>query len=219
MPTPVIAVDGPAAAGKGTLCRSLSAELGFDYLDTGLLYRAVGAALIAEDAVSDPARAAELAGALRFEDIDPPALRGEAVAKAASICAANPDVRKALFDFQANFAANPPGGIGAILDGRDIGTVVCPNADLKLWINASPEIRARRRFEENPSGPSYESVLASVNERDHREANRADAPMKPADDAVRIDTSDLPASEVLSRSLAAFASACARPRPGRAPKP
>lgn len=200
-PTPVIAIDGPAAAGKGTLARALSESLGFDYLDTGLLYRAVGRLLL--DAASDPADpelAAAAARALQAEDLARPDLRGETVASAASQCSCVPAVRSALLDFQLNFAAHPPGGAGAILDGRDIGTAVCPNATAKLWIDASPRARATRRHAEAIKSGDFsqtaEQIEAAITLRDERERARASSPLIPAADALHIDTSEMKADEV-----------------------
>lgn len=202
----VIAIDGPAAAGKGTLARGLAARLGLAYLDTGALYRAVGARTLAEG--RDPAdaeAAARVAEALTPADLQRPDLRSEAVGTAASVVAANPRVRAALLDFQRGFAACPPEGkAGAVLDGRDIGTVVCPDAPAKLFVDASVEARARRRMEElrqSGGGAIYAAVLADLKERDARDRNRADAPLKPADDAELLDTTDLGIEEALEAAL------------------
>lgn len=198
----IIAIDGPAGAGKGTLGWRLAAELGFAHLDTGLLYRAVGAKLLA-DGIADPSEtdAIAVARALTLTDLaDPQALRGETVGAAASKVAAIQGVREALFEFQREFATNPPdGAAGAILDGRDIGTVICPDADLKLYLDASPAARARRRFEElQEAGETaiYARILRDVEERDNRDSARATAPLKPADDAIVIDTTDMDAATV-----------------------
>lgn len=192
----VIAVDGPAAAGKGTLARRLAEHYGFAYLDTGALYRGAAAMLLAEG--GDPAhraaarRAAENFDMDRIADLD---LRSPAVSAAASVIAAQPDVRAALLAYQRAFAARPPGGAaGAVLDGRDIGTVVCPDAPVKLFVTASPEIRARRRWlelQEQDPDVSYEKVLEEVKARDARDRSRADAPLRPAADAQLLDTSEL----------------------------
>ncbi len=192
----VIAVDGPAASGKGTLARKLAAHYGFAYLDTGSLYRAVGHAVTS--AGHDPAdEMAALAAArnLDLSNIDERAIRTAEAGAAASIVAAMPAVRAAILDLQRNFAHNPPNGLrGAVLDGRDIGTVVCPDAKAKLFVTARPEIRARRRWLElnnSGSGITEAQVLEGIRERDRRDAERAASPMKPADDAHLLDTSDL----------------------------
>lgn len=192
----VIAVDGPAASGKGTLARRLAAHYGFAYLDTGSLYRAVGHAVTSagHDPADDEAALAA-AQSLDLSKIDERAIRTAESGAAASIVAAKPAVRAAILDLQRDFAHNPPGGLrGAVLDGRDIGTVVCPDAQAKLFVTARPEIRARRRWLElNNSGSAVTEaqVLEDIRERDRRDAERAASPMKPADDAHLLDTSDL----------------------------
>ena len=192
----IIAVDGPAASGKGTLARKLAAHYRFAYLDTGSLYRAVGHAVTS--AGHDPADDEATLTAARGFDlsmIDERAIRTVEAGAAASIIAAKPAVRAAILDLQRNFAHNPPGGQqGAVLDGRDIGTVVCPDAKAKLFVTARPEIRARRRWLElNKSGSNLTEaqVLEDIRERDRRDAERAASPMKPAHDAHLLDTSDL----------------------------
>lgn len=203
----IIAIDGPAGAGKGTLGRRLAAHLGYAYLDTGLLYRAVGAALVESGAAPDDvARATAIAETLQADAVvGRPRLRTERVGNAASAVAAMPGVRAALLAFQRRFAAHPPGGAdGAVLDGRDIGTVICPDADLKLYITASSEARARRRFEQLRAAgePSiYAEILKDVEERDKRDSGRAEAPLKPADDALVIDTTHLNADDVFSQVI------------------
>lgn len=180
-----IAIDGPAAAGKGTISKAVAAHFGFDHLDTGLLYRAVAARAL------DGVEATEAARTLTPEDLGVSNLRSAEVAQQASRVAAIPEVRAALVDFQRAFARKRD---GAVLDGRDIGTVICPDAEIKIFVTANDEIRARRRFDELRAGGStttYESVLADVRARDDRDMTRADAPLKPAADAVMIDTSDL----------------------------
>lgn len=180
-----VAIDGPAAAGKGTISKAVAAHFGFDHLDTGLLYRAVGARVL------DGADATEAARALSPEDLEASNLRSAEVAQMASQVAVIPEVRAALVTFQREFARRPG---GAVLDGRDIGTVICPAADLKFFVTARPEIRARRRYDElreKGEVTSLDAVLADVKARDDRDMNRADAPLKPATDAVLIDTSDL----------------------------
>lgn len=201
----IIAIDGPAAAGKGTLARRLAAELGFDYLDTGLIYRAVGMNL--RRAGTDPAdeAAAEAAArALVPVDLTATDLRGDDAAQAASKVAAIPGVRAALLDFQRRFAHTPPGGKGAVLDGRDIGTVVCPDAEVKLFVTASLEKRAERRLKELQAagrGGIQSDVLADMKERDDRDRNRSVAPLKPADGAIVLDTSDLDADQAFVLAL------------------
>ncbi|MFW8594283.1 (d)CMP kinase [Cribrihabitans neustonicus] len=189
-----IAVDGPAAAGKGTLSRALAAHYGFSYLDTGLLYRAVGAKML--DGVA-PVAAAE---GLTPEDLERPDLRGAEVAQAASKVAVIAAVRAALTDFQRAFARRAG---GAVLDGRDIGTVICPYAQVKLFVTASAEVRAKRRHAElSEAGRviSLAEVLADVKARDDRDMNRAEAPLRPAEDAVLIDTSELSIEAALAKA-------------------
>jgi len=202
----IIAIDGPAAAGKGTLARRLAEHFGLALLDTGLLYRAVGMNLVRAGAdPDDAAGAAEAARTLRPEDLDASDLRTDAAADAASRVSAVPDVRLALLDFQRSFAANPPGDKrGAVLDGRDIGTVVCPEADVKLFVTASPEVRAKRRFlelRERGLDAIHGRVLADMKERDARDRDRAVSPLEPAKDAFILDTSDLDADRVFARAL------------------
>jgi cytidylate kinase len=177
-----VAIDGPAAAGKGTISKAVAAHFGFAHLDTGLLYRAVGAK------GGDPVAAAR---ALTPADLAADGLRTPEVAQAASRVAALPEVRAALVAFQKEFARREG---GAVLDGRDIGTVICPEAEVKIYVTASAEVRAERRWKElSEKGISqaFEEVLAEVKERDARDMGRADAPLRPAEDAVMLDTSDL----------------------------
>ena len=191
----IIAVDGPAAAGKGTLARRLAASHNLAYLDTGSLYRAVGAKVLAASGDPDDSVAATMAAEnLTPEELERHDLRAEGVAAAASKVSAQPAVREALLAFQRNFArCPPPGRDGAVLDGRDIGTVVCPDACAKLFVTASLQERARRRHEElraRGEGSIYGEVLRDMQERDARDAARATAPLRPARDAVRLDTSE-----------------------------
>ncbi len=191
-----VAIDGPAAAGKGTISKAVAAHFGFAHLDTGLLYRAVGAKVLAG---GDPVAVAR---ALDPVDLEDDSLRTPAVAQAASEVAVIADVRSALVDFQRKFAARDG---GAVLDGRDIGTVICPDAAVKLFVTASAECRAERRYKEL-SGKGLdvtpEQVLADVKERDARDSGRATAPLIAADDAVIIDTSDLTIDAAVARAVA-----------------
>lgn len=181
-----VAIDGPAAAGKGTISKAVAEKFGFAHLDTGLLYRAVGA--VAADTGRDPA---DVAYTLSEADLARPDLRTAATAQEASKVAVIPEVRAALVEFQRGFAVKQG---GAVLDGRDIGTVICPDADIKLFVTASPEERARRRHAEltgKGDDRPYEEVLADVKARDHRDATRTAAPMTQAADAHLIDTTNL----------------------------
>ncbi|MDA0675279.1 MAG: (d)CMP kinase [Proteobacteria bacterium] len=203
----VIAIDGPAASGKGTLAQRLADHFGYARLDTGLLYRAVGLALLRADVNPDDALAAEKAArALDVGLLSDPELRSERAAEAASKVAAVPGVRAALLDFQRDFAARPPGGAeGAVLDGRDIGTHVCPQAPVKLFVTAPVEVRARRRLNElrERGLPAIDTaVLQAMKDRDARDQGRDVAPMRPADDAVVLDTADLDADQAFSAALA-----------------
>ncbi len=193
----IIAVDGPAAAGKGTLARQLAAYFGLHHLDTGLLYRAVG--VKSEDGGQDAVIAAR---ALTPQDLEAPGLSGEAAGDKASRVAANAAVREALLDFQRRFARQPP---GAVLDGRDIGTVVCPDADIKLFVTASLAKRAERRWKEllAKGEPAIaDRVLDELRQRDARDAGRHVAPLLQAPDAVLLDTSDLDADAAFAAALA-----------------
>lgn len=187
-----VAIDGPAAAGKGTISRRVAAAFGFAHLDTGLLYRAVGAR------GGDPVVAAK---GLSEVDLAREGLRTLEAGQAASQVAAIPEVRAALVDFQRAFARRQG---GAVLDGRDIGTVICPEAEVKLYVTASAEVRARRRWLEvgGEAGPKpYEAVLAEVRDRDARDMGRADAPLRAAADAVVIDTSAMGVEEAVARAV------------------
>ena len=202
----VIAVDGPAASGKGTLARRLAAHLGYAYLDTGLIYRAVGLSLIRQNLDSaDPSAALRAARGLSVEDLDDPVLRSDDVANMASQVAALPNVRAALIDYQRQFARQPQGKAkGVVLDGRDIGTVICPDADAKIFVDASVETRANRRVKElRERGVTaiYARVLQDMRERDARDRSRSAAPMVPADDAHSLDTTNLDADAAFREAL------------------
>lgn len=191
-----VAIDGPAAAGKGTIARELAARFGLGHLDTGLLYRAVGAK------GGDPVAAAR---GLTEADLARPDLRSLEAGQAASRVAAIPEVRAALVDFQRAFARRPG---GAVLDGRDIGTVICPEAEVKLYVTASPEVRAHRRWRE--VGGDFDRVLAEMRERDARDMARAEAPLRPAADAVVLDTTDMPVEAAAAAAVAQVAAALRR---------
>ncbi|MHA6266129.1 (d)CMP kinase [Aliiroseovarius sp. CAU 1755] len=192
-----VAIDGPAAAGKGTISKAVAAHFGFAHLDTGLLYRAVGAKVLAG---GDPVVAAK---SLTEHDLGGD-LRTQEVAQAASRVAVLPDVRAALYAFQRDFAARDG---GAVLDGRDIGTVICPEAEVKLFVTASAQVRAERRFvelSEKGADVTRDAVLADVKARDKRDSERAEAPLKPARDAVIIDTTDLSIEDAVAKAVAAI---------------
>lgn len=192
-----VAIDGPAAAGKGTISKAVAAHFDLAHLDTGLLYRAVGARMLQGD---EPIEAAQ---SLAADDLENPALRTADVAQAASKVAVIPEVRAALLDFQRAFARRSG---GAVLDGRDIGTVICPQAEVKLFVTASAEVRAQRRFAELAErgfDTDFDTVLADVKTRDDRDMNRADAPLRPAEDAVTIDTSSLDVDAAIKAAIAA----------------
>lgn len=207
----IIALDGPAASGKGTLARRIARELGYAYLDTGKLYRAVGLAVQrAGGDPSDPAVAETAARALGAADLDDSELAGDEAAQAASKVSAIPAVRAVLLDMQRAFAARSP---GAVLDGRDIGTVVCPEADVKLYVTASDEIRAKRRHKElleKGRASIYARVLQDLRERDARDSARSVAPMKPAEDAVVLDTNGLDAEAAFAAAMDQIRIAAAR---------
>ena len=193
-----IAIDGPAAAGKGTISRAVAAHFGFAHLDTGLLYRAVGVRMLEG---TDPV---EAAATLTPADLERGDLRGAAAAQAASRVATIPEVRSALLDFQRAFARRAG---GAVLDGRDIGTVICPEAEAKLFVTASPEVRARRRHAELRAAGSdmtYDAVLADVLDRDARDRDRSTAPLIAADDAVLIDTSAMDIAAAIAAAITAI---------------
>ncbi len=198
----IIAIDGPAASGKGTLAKLVANHFGLPVLDTGLLYRAVARDLATRGfKLDDPWAGAALAKSLDPASLDDPALRGAKAGDAASVAAKIPQVRAALLAYQRSFAAQNP---GAVLDGRDIGTVICPDADVKIFVTASPEIRARRRFgeiEARGEDISYEQVLADIVERDARDAGRDAAPMKRAEDAHLLDTSEMDIRAVFNAAV------------------
>jgi cytidylate kinase len=188
----IIAVDGPAASGKGTLGKNLAAHYGLRHLDTGLIYRAVGKALLDASCRTDDAAAAVAAAkTLDPASFDEAALKAPAVGEAASVVSTIPEVRAALIAFQRDFAAQPP---GAVLDGRDIGTVICPGADVKIYVTATAEVRARRRaIEYRAQGRDIDAtaVLADILKRDERDSRRAIAPLRQAPDAHLLDTTHL----------------------------
>lgn len=200
----IIAIDGSAASGKGTLAKQLARHLGLAYLDTGGLYRAVALQLL--DAGQDPKninekQCVDFSLQLDLDLAQSPLIRSDNVAEMASIVAAMPTVRAALLSLQRQFAAHPPNGSGAILDGRDIGTVVLPNADIKFFIDANINIRAERRTKELiQAGQSvmFRDVLTEMQDRDNRDRSRSAAPLRPADDAITIDTSKMDANTVLA---------------------
>lgn len=188
----LIAIDGPAAAGKGTLAKKLASHFGLAYLDTGSLYRAVGCRVLEEGGnPEDKDFSAQIARKLNMDEIDESNLRTAEAGAAASKVAVIPEVRSALLDFQRNFAGRNG---GAVLDGRDIGTVVAPDADVKLFVTASPEERARRRYEELMQAGEFvdrQKILDEIIVRDARDSGRADAPLRAADDAHLLDTTKL----------------------------
>ncbi|KQU55013.1 cytidylate kinase [Bosea sp. Leaf344] len=199
----VIAVDGPAASGKGTLARRLAAHYGLPYLDTGLLYRMVARAVIDDGHdIRDADHAAAAVAALDGRSFPEEALRGREIGEAASVVAAMPAVRAGLIERQRRFAAQPG---GAVLDGRDIGTVICPQAGAKLFVTATPEVRAARRHREltgRGEPATFDAILADIRRRDARDSGRSDAPLKAAEDAVLLDTSALTIDEVLAAAIA-----------------
>ena len=215
----IVAIDGPAASGKGTLASRLAEKFGLAHLDTGRIYRATGlVVLVAGGDPADPAAAENAARHLDFATLTDPRLRDEDVGRAASVVAAIPVVRTALLEVQRRFAHHPPPvnnqpAKGAVLDGRDIGSVVCPDADVKLFLVASAESRALRRAKElRPSDAAaiYEAVLQDMRERDARDSERRVAPLAAAPDAVTIDTTLLDADQVFEQASDLIARHCAR---------
>ena len=198
----IIAIDGPAASGKGTLAKRLALHYGLPHLDTGLLYRAVGRQAIDRGLdLEDADATADIAERLDVGSLDELGLRGREMGEAASVVAAHPKVRKALLDLQRRFAHQRG---GAVLDGRDIGTVIAPGAEVKIFVTAAPEIRARRRHLElvkRGDAPPFEEVLADIRKRDARDAGRADAPLKPAPDAHVLDTTALDVETAFQAAL------------------
>jgi cytidylate kinase len=212
----VVAIDGPAAAGKGTIAKAVAARFDFAHLDTGLLYRAVGRkALDQGRGVLDGGVAALVAGELTPADLEAEGLRGAMVARAASKVAAIPEVRKALLEFQRRFAAREG---GAVLDGRDIGTVICPDADVKLFVIASDQTRARRRLNElleRGEDTTFDQVLADLRSRDARDAGRDDAPMRQAEDSHLLDTTELTIDTAVDKATRIIEQALDRARKQR----
>lgn len=207
----IIAIDGTLASGKGTIARRLAGWFGLAHLDTGQLYRATGVAALKRGIdLTDAEALAEVAQTLDLSEFDDDALRTAEAGQAASKVAVVPEVRAALLDYQRAYAAQPK---GAVLDGRDIGTVVCPNADVKLWVDAAVEVRATRRWKElTAKGETLtlNDMIAQLKERDTRDANRKDAPMVAAADAVLIDTSDLTIDAAVDKACKAVEAALAR---------
>ena len=198
----IIAIDGPAGSGKGTLAKRLAGHFGLPHLDTGLLYRGVALALVDQGLpLTDASAAARVAASLDIARLGDPRLKGREMGDAASVVSAHQPVRDALLDLQRRFAAQPG---GAVLDGRDIGTVICPEADAKLFVTATPEERARRRHRELLSRnepAAFEVVLADIRRRDERDMSRSAAPLRPADDAVILDTTALDAEGAFRAAL------------------
>jgi CMP/dCMP kinase len=197
----IVAVDGPTASGKGTISKALAAHYGLPFLDTGLLYRAVGQQVAFNGGNADVA--ADVLAACAFPDalLDDPVLRNEEVGGLASRVSVHPAVRAALNQRQVDFA-NQPGG--AVLDGRDIGTVIAPHADVKLFVTASAEVRALRRYEEMLSrglDVDYANILADIRKRDERDSGRAEAPLKPAHNAILLDTGDLTIGAAVRKAI------------------
>lgn len=203
----IVAVDGPAASGKGTIAKALARRYGLPHLDTGLLYRAVGIAVLRHG--GDPADEGEAFQACGFDEalLADPGLKSEAAGRAASIVSAHPAVRAALLERQRAFARQPG---GAVLDGRDIGTVIAPEAQAKLFVTAAPEVRAARRHKELIGlglAVQYEHVLADIRARDERDSARSTAPLRQAEDAVLLDTSDMDVDAAVAAAVAIVSAA------------
>lgn len=198
----LIAIDGPAASGKGTLARRLARHFNVPHLDTGLLYRATAAGLIAQgERLDDVERAVAMARGLALTDFNEDELRGREMGEAASVVGAIPEVRAALIEAQRRFAARPE---GAVLDGRDIGTVICPDAPVKIFVTASPETRAQRRALElagRGEKVDFAAILDDIRKRDERDSSRSSAPLKAAADAVTLDTTKLGIEEAFAAAL------------------
>jgi len=198
----IIAIDGPAASGKGTLARRLATHYGLPHLDTGLLYRATAASLLqAERDLHDVEAAVAAARGLALTDFDDARLRGPRMGEAASVVAAIPEVRAALVQVQRDFAARPG---GAVLDGRDIGTVICQDADVKIFVTATPSARAQRRaleLAQRGERVDYSAILAEIVKRDTRDAQRSNAPMRAAADAVYLDTTCLSIDDTFGEAV------------------
>jgi cytidylate kinase len=207
----IIAIDGPAASGKGTIGKRLAVHYGLRHLDTGLIYRAVAKTLLdAGKPLDREDEAADAARALTATQLDDLALKTDSVGQAASRISVFPSVRAALLDFQRDFAAGPP---GAVLDGRDIGTVICPEADVKIFVVAAPEVRARRRYQEligRGVAADEGAVLADIKARDERDSSRALAPLKAAPDARALDTSALDIDSAVAAAIAIVEQVCGR---------
>jgi cytidylate kinase len=201
----LIAVDGPAAAGKGSLSLKLAEHFDFARLDTGLIYRAVAMKVLKTEGSNSKKDAVEIAQLLSLNDMNTKGLRNEEVGIMASKIAIIPEVRNILLRFQRNFAANPPNNkLGAVLDGRDIGTVVCPNANFKLFVTASPEVRAERRFKElqdRGEEAIRSAILQDIIDRDERDRSRSVSPLMPAQDAYILETSTLDLDAVFKIAL------------------
>lgn len=214
MPSFVIAIDGPAASGKGTLAKKIASALNFAHMDTGMLYRAVAHAVLQNHGDPDDETTAvqatkNIEKSFNVNILTDEQLRSDALGSAASKISSFASVRAVLLQIQRDYAATPPHASGAVLDGRDIGTVVCPEAPVKLFITASTEVRAGRRFKELQSRgieATYEAVLKDMEERDRRDMERTTAPLKPAPDAIIIDTSAMDEKDVLERALSVIAS-------------